>query len=119
MSELMLENEAMEQTVADQKDQLRHYREIIVALQAELEESQRQNKRLQNHVASLKNDNHKLTIERNNLLESNTSLKSRNLSLIQRAKKLQHKLDNVTLWDLSEEAQAEAGHMLARDLLSR
>ena len=44
------------------------------------------------------------------LKEENTKFKAKNLALTK-------KLQNVTLWDLSPEAQEEAGHLLAKSLL--
>ena len=61
------------------------------------------NEFLEKCVKALKLNNAKVTTERNELLEENRCLKN--------------KLNNVTLWDLSPEAQEEAGHALARSLL--
>lgn len=44
------------------------------------------------------------------LKEENRHIKAKNLALTK-------KLQNITLWDLSPEAQEEAGHLLARSLL--
>ena len=44
------------------------------------------------------------------LKEENRRFKAKNLALTK-------KLQNVTLWDLSPEAQEEAGHLLAKSLL--
>ena len=46
----------------------------------------------------------------NDLQSENTHFKAKNLALTKR-------LQNITLWDLSPEAQEEAGHQLARELL--
>lgn len=46
----------------------------------------------------------------NDLQSENTHFKAKNLALTKR-------LQNITLWDLSPEAQEEAGHALARSLL--
>jgi hypothetical protein len=56
-------------------------------------------------INALKLNNGALTVERNNLIEENRELK--------------YKLNHVTLWDLSPEAQEEAGHALARSLLGK
>ena len=48
--------------------------------------------------------------ENKHLQEEVTRFKAKNLALTKR-------LQNVTLWDLSPEAQEEAGHALARSLL--
>ena len=75
----------------------------LVAIIESNEELAKLNVRYANFIRILKSDNKALTIERNNLLQENGQLKN--------------KLNNVTLWDLSPEAQEEAGHALARSLL--
>jgi len=116
---LIIENEGLQEKVDFQRELLMETGKANQDLQMEVEELKRSQKRLQNHIAGLKNDNLSLTIERNKVMDENTKLKARNLSLIKRCQKLQDKLDNVTMWDLSAEAQEEAGHALARDLLGR
>lgn len=56
-----------------------------------------------NHIKELEEEN-------KHLQEEVTRFKAKNLALTKR-------LQNVTLWDLSPEAQEEAGHALARSLL--
>lgn len=75
----------------------------LVAIIESNEELGKLNVRYANFIRALKLNNSALTVERNNLIEENRELK--------------HKLNNVTLWDLSPEAQEEAGHALARSLL--
>lgn len=65
----------------------------------------------------IQEENAHLKEEVTSLREENTRFKAKNLALIKRCQKLQEKLDNVSLWDLSEEAQEEAGRQLARELL--
>ena len=55
---------------------------------------------------------------RNEFLERMVQgLKLNNQELTKERNALQDKLNNVSLWDLSPEAQEEAGHALARSLL--
>lgn len=65
----------------------------------------------------IQEENTHLKEQIDSLREENTRFKAKNLALIKRCQKLQEKLDNVSLWDLSEEAQEEAGRQLARELL--
>lgn len=65
----------------------------------------------------IQEENAHLKEQIDSLREENTRFKAKNLALIKRCQKLQEKLDNVSLWDLSEEAQEEAGRQLARELL--
>ena len=65
----------------------------------------------------IQKENAHLKEQIDSLREENTRFKAKNLALIKRCQKLQEKLDNVSLWDLSEEAQEEAGRQLARELL--
>lgn len=75
----------------------------LVAILESNKELAKLNVRYANFIRALKLDNSALTTERNKLIEEN--------------KELKEKLNNVTLWDLSPEAQEEAGHALARSLL--
>ena len=75
----------------------------LVAIIESNEELAKLNVRYANFIRALKSDNSALTTERNELIKENRELK--------------YKLNNVTLWDLSPEAQEEAGHALARSLL--
>jgi len=75
----------------------------LVAIIESNKELGKLNVRYANFIRALKLNNSALIVERNNLIEENRELK--------------HKLNNVTLWDLSPEAQEEAGHALARSLL--
>lgn len=75
-------------------------------------------------IDGLKLNNQKLTQERNELIDKNMLLsselayfKSRCADLEEENQELQNRLDNVTLWDLSPEAQEQAGRALARSLL--
>jgi hypothetical protein len=78
------------------------HKELVAILESN-NELARKNERQTRFIKALKLNNSALTVERNNLIEENRQLK--------------HKLNNVTLWDLSPEAQEEAGHALARSLL--
>ena len=53
------------------------------------------------------------------ILLKNERLTEENKTLRERNAELERKLTNMTLWDLSPEAQVEAGHALAKDLLGR
>ena len=53
-----------------------------------------------------------ILLENERLTEENKTLRERNA-------KLGRKLANLTLWDLSPDAQEAAGHALAKDLLGR
>ena len=75
----------------------------LVAILESNKELAKLNVRYANFIRALKLDNSALTTERNKLIEEN--------------KELKEKLNNVTLWDLSPEAQEEAGNALARSLL--
>ena len=65
-------------------------------LEYENESLKARNEFLERQVNALKLNNQALTRERNDLV---------------------NRLNNVSIWDLSEEAQEEAGHMLAKALL--
>jgi hypothetical protein len=86
-----------EKRVRSVKDQ------IIATQKAKIEELQAQNDFLQHEndrqrrmINGLKLNNSRLTLERN---------------------ELNAKLQNMTIFDLSEEAQEQAGHLLAKSLL--
>lgn len=89
----------------------------IKDLQKQNEELQARNEFLQRMVNALKLNNRALTEERNKLCDKNTIL-SGDLAYFQsRCAELEDKLDNVSLWDLSEAEQEKAGRALARSLL--
>lgn len=75
------------------------------ALKEENKQLQERLKRSERIKEGVKLNNGKLTLERNELLKENCKLKN--------------KLANVSIHDLSPEAQVEAGHLLAKDLLGR
>ena len=75
------------------------------ALKEENKQLQERLKRSERIKEGVKLNNGKLTLERNELLKENCRLKN--------------KLANVSINDLSPEAQVEAGHLLAKDLLGR
>lgn len=75
------------------------------ALKEENKQLQERLKRSERIKEGVKLNNGKLTLERNELLKENCRLKN--------------KLANVSIHDLSPEAQVEAGHLLAKDLLGR
>lgn len=79
---------------------------------------------LNSHINALRAENEILRDENETYFETNEAL----IEQIQELKKelrhykakniaLTQKLQNVTLWDLSPEAQEEAGHLLAKSLL--
>ena len=70
------------------------------------------NKVLGNELTYFKEYSADLEEKINDLQTENTHFKAKNLALTKR-------LQNITLWDLSSEAQIEAGHALARDLLGK
>lgn len=69
-----------------------------------------QNEQLMEENETYFETNEALIKEIQDLKNENRNLKSRNLALVQKHKKM-------SIWDLSPEAQEEAGHMLARSLL--
>ena len=77
-----------------------------------------------NSSKTLSKRNHELLKEHRDLTDENSFLKRQNTGMkfrcrdySQKIMELEDKLQNVTLWDLSPEAQEEAGHALARSLL--
>ena len=65
----------------------------------------------------LKVDNDFLQRENKRLNRMKTGLMLNNSALTQERNELIEKLNKVTIFDLSPEAQEEAGHLLARSLL--
>ena len=96
-----------------------------------IKELQTRNKFLERMVNALKQNNRELTEERNRLCDKNIilsgelatfqlrcgDLEEENEALDKKIHELEDKLSNVTLWDLSPEAQEQAGRALARSLL--
>ena len=74
-------------------EMLKIHEEMLVEQNRELKA---RNEFLERQVNALKLNNQALTRERNDLV---------------------NRLNNVSIWDLSDEAQEEAGHMLAKALL--
>lgn len=75
-------------------------------------------------LETLRTENEKLILENERLNRMKRALMLNNGRLISERNDLQYevdrlnsKLNNISLWDLSPEAQEEAGHMLARSLL--
>jgi len=98
VKDLALENEALKELVSQLSDENEILQSSNEGLLVELHKKKQM-------INGLKLNNSKLTLERNELIKENTELKNR--------------LSNVTLWDLSPEAQEKAGHALARELLNR
>ena len=78
------------------------------------------------HINALRAENEILRDENETLFETNEALiktirelRAKINSLESDKITLENKLSNVTLWDLSSEAQIEAGHALAMDLLGK
>ena len=98
-----------------------------------LAELEKENKQLQQdlkqvsiHEEMLVKENNELLLEnqrlnrmKRGLMLNNSRLTTERNDLQAEVDRLNSKLNNVTLWDLSPEAQEEAGHMLARDLLGK
>ena len=82
-----------------------------------IEELQARNEFLQRMVNALKLNNRELTEERNRLCNKNIILSGELAYFQTRCAELEDKLNNVTLWDLSEAEQEKAGRALARSLL--
>lgn len=82
----------------------------ILHLRQENKQLKQDNKVLGNELTYFKEYSADLEEKVNDLQSENTHFKAKNLTLTKR-------LQNITLWDLSPEAQEEAGHQLARELL--
>jgi len=82
---------------------------------------------LESHVAALRAENEILRDENetnfetcNDLIQTIRTLRLENEKLHQEIEdEIAKRIANLTIWDLSEEAQAEAGHALARSLLGK
>ena len=98
VKDLALENEALKELVS----QLQDDNEILTKSNESLLHETHKQKQM---INGLKLNNSKLTLERNRLQSE--------------VDRLNHKLQNVTIWDLSDTEQERAGHMLARELLGR
>ena len=83
----------------------------------ELNHLREQNEFLTKEHRRLLEANREITDENSFLKRQNTGMKFRLRDYSQKIMELEDKLQNVTLWDLSPEAQEEAGHALARSLL--
>lgn len=95
---------------------------IDMCQKIELQESQIKDLKLENEILRDENESYfetqeSLILEVRELRKMVDGLKINNSKLTIERNRLVDKLNNVTLWDLSPEAQEAAGHALARDLL--
>ena len=89
----------------------------IDAMRQQIETLQKENMRLHRMLAGQKSNNFGLTAEYEQLKKDNKILSDELTYFKELAADYEDKLNNVTLWDLSPEAQEEAGRALARSLL--
>ena len=89
----------------------------IAELEAENEQLILVNKQRAELLRTEMDKNKELKAQLSNEVRRKMGLKYTNRRLRKEIDELENRLDNVTLWDLSPEAQEEAGHALARSLL--